>query len=314
MDAFKKSLEQAKLLFDSYFLPQISTYFQSFPSSRVSEAAMYSLGAGGKRIRPIIAINSYYANKNFDSIFLKTQDQLNILLISAALECLHTYSLIHDDLPSMDNDDLRRGLPTNHIKFDEVTAILAGDALNSFGFYLLSELNVSSKELKDCFQILHDGVGLPGMITGQMEDLIEEGKSVPSNTNLGIDPMKRLYSIHSKKTGALIIASFLLGNRLRPDHADRKNDLKIYGEQIGLLFQITDDILDVEGDSNTIGKTPGKDQNSGKLTFPTLFGLDEAKRLRDITKDHALAIASKLDTKTDSFFMGFPTYLAERKN
>lgn len=314
MDAFKKSLEQAKLLFDSFFLPQISSYFQSYPSSRVSEAALYSLSAGGKRIRPIIAINSYYANHEFDSAFDKTQDQLNVLVLSSALECLHTYSLIHDDLPSMDNDDLRRGLPTCHIKFDEVTAILAGDALNSFGFYLLSELNVSKNELKDCFRILHNGVGLPGMIAGQMEDLIEEGKSVISESTLPIDPMKRLYSIHSKKTGALIVASFLLGNRLRPDHAKRENDLKTYGEQIGLLFQITDDILDVEGDTVTIGKTPGKDQNSGKLTFPALFGLDQTKKLRDVTKENALAIASKLDSKSDSFFMGFPAYLAERKN
>jgi geranylgeranyl diphosphate synthase type II len=314
MDAFTTSLQKARSLFDSYFLSEIRSTFQKFPPSRVSEAALYSLEAGGKRIRPIISINSYYANEEISVLNNQDSSQQNLLLIACALECLHTYSLIHDDLPSMDDDDLRRGLPTCHKKFDVPTAILAGDALNSFGFYLLSQLKATTEEIKDCFTYLHEGVGIPGMITGQMEDLQEEGKAIISEKQSALPTEQRLHSIHEKKTGALIVASFLLGNRLRTDYKERENILRRYANEIGLLFQITDDILDVEGDSVTIGKTPGKDQNSGKLTFPGLYGLKETKRMRDQTRDKAIEHAIKLDKNQDSFFMGFPKYLAERKN
>ncbi len=314
MNAFDQSFQNSKILFDAFFLKNLKKSFDSYPSSRVSEAALYSLEAGGKRIRPIICINSFYANSEVGSYQPANQEQRNLLLLASSLECLHTYSLIHDDLPSMDNDDLRRGHPTCHKKFDEVTAILAGDALNSYGFYLLSQMISEVEVIKDCYSILHEGVGIPGMITGQMEDLIEEGRTAIKKDSQARDPKNRLYSIHNKKTGALIVSSFLLGNRLRSDHFNREKDLRTYAELVGLLFQITDDILDVEGDSKAIGKTPGKDQKSGKLTFPELFGLEGSKKLRDETKTNALTLAHKLDNRNDSFFIGLPEYLANRKN
>lgn len=314
MDEFNNRLINSRNLFDSYFLPKIKSYLVSNSVKRVGEAALYSLEAGGKRIRPIIAINSYYANAIIESSATRSPLLNSLLLIASSLECLHTYSLIHDDLPSMDNDDLRRGLPTCHKKFDEVTAILAGDALNSFGFYLLSEMEVSSQILKDCISILHEGVGFPGMIAGQMEDLIEEGKTKRIESNQENNSIEKLYSIHNKKTGSLIIASFLLGNRLREDFAEREADIRSYGKDIGLLFQITDDILDVEGEANIIGKTPGKDHISGKLTFPSLYGLEKTKKLRDDIRDQAIELAMKLENNQNSFFLGFPRYLAQRKN
>jgi geranylgeranyl diphosphate synthase type II len=314
MDAFKSSIENSKSLFDSFFLPFIKSHFKSYLNSRVAEASIYSLEAGGKRIRPIIAINSYYSgseilpHSKFDLI------QNNLLILSAAIECIHTYSLIHDDLPAMDDDDLRRGLPTCHKKYDVPTAILAGDALNSFGFYLISQLNADSSVLIDCISYLHEGAGFPGMISGQMEDLEAEGKATQRANYSSISDEDRLKSIHSKKTGALIMASFLLGNRLREDYLERIANIQSYAEAIGLLFQITDDILDVEGNKDTIGKTPGKDRSTGKLTFPGHFGLAQSKIIRDETRDKAIFFANSLDKNKNSFFLGFPKYIAERKN
>jgi len=314
MNAFLLSVDNAKSHFDSFFLPFIKSILSSYSNSRVSDACLYSLEAGGKRIRPIIAINSYYGKNPFPNTFFENLSQQNILNIASALECLHTYSLIHDDLPSMDDDDLRRGRPTCHKQFDVPTAILAGDALNSLGFYILSLLEVDTSTLKSCFTYLHEGVGIPGMITGQMEDLQEEGKALVSIKEKNISREDRLESIHSKKTGALIVASFLLGNRLREDYSDRENLIRQYGKEIGLLFQITDDILDVEGNELEIGKTPGKDQRSGKLTYPALYGMEQSKKLRENTKERAISIAKQLKEEDNSFLIGFPNYLAERKN
>ncbi|MCZ8154714.1 MAG: polyprenyl synthetase family protein [Leptospira sp.] len=314
MDAFLTSIQKARSLFDEFFLPYINSTFQTYPKSRVSEAALYSLGAGGKRIRPIISIATYYSNDLISTRNVADQNQTNLLILATALECIHTYSLIHDDLPSMDDDDLRRGFPTCHKQFDVPTAILAGDALNSLGFFLVSQIKNDVNVMRDCLTYLHEGAGFSGMITGQMEDLQEEGKSRLTEERLQISPEDRLHSIHRKKTGALIVASFLLGNRLREDYLARESQIKEYANAIGLLFQITDDILDIEGKKETIGKTPGKDEFAGKLTFPSLYGLDQSKIMRDKTKEHAISIAHVLNDRPDSFFVGFPNYLAERQN
>ncbi|MDF3820903.1 polyprenyl synthetase family protein [Leptospira sp. 96542] len=308
-DSFETLLQKSKQLFSSYFEFTLTQVF--LPRTRITDACVYSLNAGGKRIRPIFAINSYFSSSSLPHTF--SNEHLPVLNISFALECIHTYSLIHDDLPAMDNDDTRRGKPTNHIQFDETTAILAGDALNSLGFYLLSLLPKNDTNLvSDCIQILHKGAGFQGMILGQMEDIEAEKNPKPSD-----DPAeneKILSSIHTKKTGALIEASFLLGNRLRADYKERESTIESYAKEIGLLFQITDDILDVEGNKSNLGKTPGKDAKSGKLTYPSLYGLDKAKLLRDQTVSNAVSIANELALEDQLFFIGLPKYIAERKN
>lgn len=239
MSSFSYHLESAKSLFDPFFIPTIQTILKGFSPSRVSEAALYSLQAGGKRIRPAIAINSYYANQNIPKPNTEDINLNNLLYLSSAIESIHTYSLIHDDLPSMDDDDMRRGMPTCHKKFDVPTAILAGDALNSLGFYLVRFINSNDANLlKDCLDYLHEGAGIPGMITGQMEDLEEEGKSGTSEYRKSLSRKERLLSIHEKKTGALIIASFLLGNRLRSDFKEREAKIKEYSKEIGIYFKL----------------------------------------------------------------------------
>ncbi|GBF43349.1 geranyltranstransferase [Leptospira ellinghausenii] len=268
---------------------------------------MYSLKAGGKRVRPIFVLNSFFEpNKLTQGI---GSHNLSVLLASLAVECIHTYSLIHDDLPAMDDDDTRRGKPTCHKQFDEATAILAGDTLNSLSFYLLSMMDSEDPFLiRDSIQILHKGAGLKGMIQGQMED-IEEEKN-PSNR----DRESKLLSIHEKKTGALIESSFLLGNRLRPDWKERESVLSSYAKEIGLLFQITDDILDVEGNLEELGKTPGKDAKAGKLTYPSLYGMEKTKSLRSDSVNKAITLATELSSMNHEFFLGLPKYIAERKN
>ncbi|TGN20392.1 polyprenyl synthetase family protein [Leptospira idonii] len=314
MNSFSDSIDSARSVFDPFFLPFLTETFYKYGLSRASEAALYSLRAGGKRIRPVISINSYYANekitKDESSITLK-----NLLILSSSIECIHTYSLIHDDLPSMDDDDFRRGKPTCHKEFDVPTAILAGDALNSLGFYLIGLIETEDpKVLRDLLSYLHQGAGVPGMITGQMEDLEEEGKAGLSSHRKNISSAEKLISIHEKKTGALIHSSFLMGNRLREDYAERETVLSEYAKEIGLLFQITDDILDVEGSKESLGKTPGKDADSGKLTYPGLYGMEKAKQIRDDSRDKALGLAESLESNQFHFFKGLPKYIAERKN
>ncbi|WP_208597397.1 polyprenyl synthetase family protein [Leptospira yanagawae] len=304
--SFTEILQNSKQLFDSFFTSYTPKLFS--PKTRITDACLYSLEAGGKRIRPIFVINSYFDSKDLPNSISEVNNH-SVLLASLAVECIHTYSLIHDDLPAMDNDDTRRGKPTCHKQFDEATAILAGDTLNSLSFYLLSMIETNELHLiRDLIQILHKGAGMTGMIQGQMED-IEEEKN-PSDTN----KESKLHSIHEKKTGALIESSFLLGNRLRLDWKERESILSSYAKEIGLLFQITDDILDVEGNFAELGKTPGKDAKAGKLTYPGLFGMEKAKSLRKESVDKAISFAKQLPSLNHEFFLGLPKYIAERKN
>lgn len=306
LPSFSEILKTSKQLFDSFFESYTKELFS--PTTRITEACLYSLRAGGKRIRPIFVLNSFF---NPDHLPTKTnlKDQKSVYLAALAVECIHTYSLIHDDLPAMDNDDTRRGLPTCHIQFDEATAILAGDTLNSISFYLLSLIeSTDPTAIRDSIQILHKGAGIQGMILGQMED-IEEEKNPSSK-----DKESKLISIHEKKTGALIEASFLLGNRLRPDWKEREAVISSYAKEIGLLFQITDDILDVEGNLEDLGKTPGKDAKAGKLTYPGLYGMETAKRFKNESVEKAISLVAGLPSLNNEFFLGLPKYIAERKN
>ncbi|MCG6143886.1 polyprenyl synthetase family protein [Leptospira bandrabouensis] len=303
---FSNILTNSKQLFDSFSESYTKELFQ--PRTRITDACLYSLQAGGKRIRPIFVLNSFFHPDQLPKK-LNTNNHLSVYLAAFAVECIHTYSLIHDDLPAMDNDDTRRGMPTCHIQFDEATAILAGDTLNSLSFYLLSLFeNTDSTTIRDSIQILHNGAGMKGMILGQMEDIEEEKNPSP------IDKESKLASIHEKKTGALIEASFLLGNRLRPDWLERESVISSYAKEIGLLFQITDDILDVEGNLADLGKTPGKDAKAGKLTYPSLYGMDTAKKLRDESVSKAISLVANVSSLNNEFFLGLPKYIAERKN
>jgi geranylgeranyl diphosphate synthase type II len=298
MENFLIQYKMIKNLFEKFFKEEIFELIQKDFHPKLAEACIYSLDAGGKRIRPILAISA--------SQFDITNFSRDSFLIASSLECIHTYSLIHDDLPAMDNDDFRRGIPTCHKKFSESTAILAGDALNSFAYYLLSKME--RKDLiNKLIQLLHDGSGGSGMISGQLEDLELEN-------NPDFFSEQALNTIHSKKTGALIHSSLLMGNLLHEDSSSTEVIFSEYGTKLGLLFQITDDIIDVEGNFEEIGKTPGKDSKNNKLTYISLYGLDKSKKIRDELTENLISIGTKLVNYKTSFFTKLPLYIATRKN
>ena len=247
---------------------------------RLHEAMRYSVFAGGKRIRPALLVLTAEA-------FGAGRDEL--LPAASALELIHTYSLIHDDLPALDNDDLRRGKPTLHRRYGEATAILAGDALLTLG------LGVLAREPADrgptvrlrALQAVGAAIGTRGMIGGQMADL-ETSDRWPESA------ATELEWIHRRKTGALIRVAVFLGG-LYADASDAElNRLGRLGELIGLSFQIADDMLDVEGSVGNLGKSVGKDAEARKLTYPGLFGLEESRKLLERAREEALAVAGEL--------------------
>lgn len=233
------------------------------PAFRVVEAMHYSLMAGGKRLRPILCLAGAEAVGG---------DPGEALPVACALEMIHTYSLIHDDLPAMDDDDLRRGRPTCHRQFDEATAILAGDGLLTEAFRIMADAapKFSGREavLLEIIQLIGQAAGYMGMVGGQMLDLLAEGRKVN---------LKELELIHRMKTGALLTAAVRSGGLVGGGSRQEVTVLTNYGEKFGLAFQITDDILDVEGDSAEMGKTAGMDEKRQKATYPALLGLKEAK-------------------------------------
>lgn len=248
-------------------------------------AMRYSLFAGGKRIRPILCLAAAEA---------LDIDPTPYLPIACSLECIHTYSLIHDDLPAMDNDDLRRGKPTNHKVFGEAEAILAGDGLLTFAFDLLSNTEVSGPIKSDdrirIIQIIAQAVGSLGMVGGQALDIESEGKSIPFET---------LQYLHSCKTGALITASVQTGAVIGQAKQGQLEALTVYGKAIGLAFQIVDDLLDVEGTEEELGKAVGADAALNKATYPSLFGVEETRKKAIAAVDNALAALEGFDEKAD---------------
>ena len=226
----------------------------------IYDSASYSLNIGGKRIRPILMILSYSMYKN---------NWKDILPVAAAIEMIHTYSLIHDDLPAMDNDDLRRGMPTNHKKYGEAIAILAGDTLLNEAMSLMMSFALKNGEnaLKAAIEIA-EAAGPEGMIGGQVVDIVSEGKKVSKDV---------LNYMHLKKTGELIRASVVVGAMLAGANEDDKNKLNEFGQKLGLVFQIKDDILDVEGNVNKLGKNTLSDENNDKTNFISLYGLEYCK-------------------------------------
>lgn len=240
---------------------------------RLHEAMRYSIQAGGKRLRPVLLLAA--------AELLDPDERTDPLPAAVAAECVHTYSLIHDDLPCMDNDDLRRGRPTCHKAFDEATALLAGDALLTHAFLLLgrnyrSELGLSLvRELATAADSQH-------LIGGQMDDLLAEKNAALSEP--------QLQSIHLRKTAAMIEASLVMGGLIGgANQGEVLNTLRRGGRSLGLAFQIVDDILDSTGDAATLGKTPGKDARAGKATFVRLFGLDASRK---IAEEHSTSAAS----------------------
>jgi geranylgeranyl pyrophosphate synthase len=250
---------------------------------RVHQAIRWSLFGGGKRLRPALVIA---AGETFGA------PRGELLSTACALELIHTYSLIHDDLPAMDDDDLRRGRATCHIQFDEATAILAGDALQSLAFQTIAADESLSPELRlQLVSSLAHSAGTPdGMVAGQALDLEADASTVDA---------ARLITIHQKKTGALICASVLSGAMIaRAPVVDRDN-LAVYAHHLGLLFQITDDLLDVTASAVELGKTPGKDERAQKATYVSLYGLEKARNMAAAEYSSATAALDQVSRNTD---------------
>lgn len=248
---------------------------------RLYEAMNYSLLQGGKRIRPILTKAVLEAMKVDASLYKE---------FLCALECIHTYSLIHDDLPAMDNDDYRRGNLTNHKVYGDGMAILAGDGLLTYAFQLCSENTTASAEQKiKAIQCLATAAGPEGMVGGQAFDLLSEGKHIP---------LEELKILHSGKTGALFNAAIELGLILSNADQAKYAAYMTYANCLGLLFQITDDILDVTGTIEELGKTPGSDIRQDKSTYVSLLGLDEARNEAHAVAQKAHAALATIEDDT----------------
>ncbi len=244
----------------------------------VHAAMRWSLFAGGKRLRPALLLATARTFRATEALLLNT---------ACALEMVHTYSLIHDDLPAMDDDDLRRGRPTCHIRFGEATAILAGDALQALAFQAIAEDDQLTSEVRVGLIVeLARAVGTPaGMVAGQAEDLAAESSAVTS---------ERLEQIHRRKTGALIVAAVRSGALIAGAKTSELEAVTRYAAALGLLFQITDDVLDVTATAEDLGKTPGKDARSRKATYAALYGLDAARERAQSVYTEACAALDEL--------------------
>ncbi|HBR02850.1 MAG TPA: farnesyl-diphosphate synthase [Ruminiclostridium sp.] len=262
----------------------------------IYDAMNYSLTAGGKRLRPVLSLAV---------CSMLNGDEVAVLPFACAIELIHTYSLIHDDLPCMDNDDFRRGKPTSHKVFGEAMAVLSGDGLLNLAFEKMLEETIRDA---DCYyraktaRLIADAAGTNGMILGQVIDLESENKDISYD---------RLCDMHQKKTGALIRAAVLAPAELFNAPEEIKKALESYARAIGLAFQIKDDILDFEGDSAVLGKTTGKDSKNHKSTFVTLLGREKARELLKASVDQALESIKPLgDT---AFLDQMAVYIAERE-
>ena len=264
-----------------------------FDDSLLSEAIRYSVLGGGKRLRPILV---YLIGELGNA----ENDSLDIL--AGSVEIIHCYSLIHDDLPSMDDDDLRRGKPTTHKKYDEATAILAGDALQPFAFELVTTINISDKNKLSIIKSLAQACGYQGMVGGQIKD-------IHSND---IKDVKSLDIMHSQKTGSLIQCSIETAGILSDLSKQDIESLIEYGDKIGLAFQIQDDIIDIESPSTVSGKDQGSDVEKDKLTYPSIVGIENSKaRAFDLAKE-AKEKLQLLERNTDNLCK-LADYIVSRK-
>jgi geranylgeranyl diphosphate synthase, type II len=269
------------------------------PKARIVEAMRYALMSGGKRLRPVLCLAAC------ETVGGKTDQSLPV---ACALEMIHTYSLIHDDLPAMDDDCTRRGRPTCHIAFDEATAVLAGDALLTLAFETLSSKeirnNVAAEHWLDIISVISVAAGYKGMVEGQMRDMLAEQQ--------GCLLLSELEELHLLKTGALIEASVCSGALLGQGSCDQIASLKVYSKNIGLAFQVADDILNVEGDPSVMGKRAGTDQHRCKSTYPSLLGLSASKETASRLISHALESLAQFDHKADPLRL-IAAYIINRK-
>ncbi len=292
----KKYLNEKKEVVDSFF----HLYFKDLQGPPILREAMaYSLFAGGKRMRPILAIASCEACGG---------DPEEIVPYASTLELIHTYSLIHDDLPSMDNDDLRRGKPTNHRVYGEAISILTGDALLTEAFRILANTapgcKMDAASLLQAIQLIADASGCNGMVAGQVQDILSE--NIPADR-------ETLDFIHMHKTAALIRASVKLGFILSGGDDDKDAALTSYGNNIGLAFQVTDDILDIKGETEHLGKKVGSDEKINKMTFPRLYGIEKSREIAEQLVSDAVASLGVFSTEADTL-REIAMYLLNRRN
>jgi geranylgeranyl diphosphate synthase type II len=258
------------------YLPESREGRRARCPARLGEAMAYSLMAGGKRLRPVLCLLAAEACGG---------DAEAALPAACALEMVHTYSLIHDDLPAMDDDDLRRGRPTCHKAFDEATAILAGDGLLTLAFEVVARHVRPAEVAAACVGVLAEAAGPAGMVAGQMADLEAEGRDDAT--------LEALEAIHRRKTGALLRASLRMGALVAGADEPRLRALDAYGRAVGLAFQIIDDLLDVQGDEAKLGKRVQKDSQLGKWTYPGLLGIEGSRRrARQLAEEAVAALAS----------------------
>jgi geranylgeranyl pyrophosphate synthase len=264
---------------------------------RLHTAMRYSLEAGGKRLRPVLVLAAA-------ELFGLKPDDDSALPAAIALECVHTYSLIHDDLPCMDDDDLRRGRPTAHKQFDEATALLAGDALLTHAFALLAE-NYAGELSRKLVRELADAAGSRRLIGGQMEDLLAEKKSDATPDELEF--------IHLNKTAAMIEASLVMGALVGGAASGEAEKIRTAGRHLGLAFQIIDDVLDATADSATLGKTAGKDAKADKTTFVKLHGIAASRKIAREHTESALLDLRRLAGDT-AFLVALIESMASRSS
>ena len=281
---FKKYLNKKCVLVDKA-LDKLMPVKEEYPSI-INQAMRYSVFAGGKRVRPVLVIMAA------EALGFKAE---RVMPTACAMELIHAYSLIHDDLPCMDDDDYRRGKLTNHKVFGENMAVLGGDGLLTFAFELIAKnmeiKGVNPSTVVKALKIIADGAGTHGMVGGQVVDIISENKKLS-------EPV--LQYIHTHKTGALIRASILSGAVLCNADDKKYKALRIYGEHIGLIFQIVDDILNVTGDAKKLGKAVGSDAKRKKMTYPSLFGLKQSREEVELLSEKAKAAVKPFGKKAET--------------
>ncbi|TYA51646.1 (2E,6E)-farnesyl diphosphate synthase [Aggregatibacter actinomycetemcomitans] len=293
---FSQDLQHVQQRINQFLAKQFA-HIDSAPAP-LAEAMKYGLLLGGKRIRPFFV---YATGKMLGA------DMAHLDYAAAAIEAIHAYSLIHDDLPAMDDDELRRGHQTCHIAFDEATAILAGDALQTLAFEILTDIpHLSAEQKLMLIKTLSAAAGVKGMCLGQSLDLISEQKIIS---------LQELEQIHLNKTGALLTAALKMGFICSPHFADAAlaQQLERYATAIGLAFQVQDDILDIEGDSATLGKTTGSDLTADKSTYPKLLGLEGAKQKALELYERALTELKNLPFNTTALY-ALAEFIVKRKS
>ncbi len=288
----KSVLKEYKISIDAYLEKVFSD--RNYDYAKVIDAMAYSVAAGGKRIRPILALEfARISNSNVEKM----------MPLACAVELIHTYSLIHDDLPCLDNDDMRRGQPSCHVQFDEATALLAGDGLLTMAFDLIANSVIADNSKIKAIGILAKNAGVHGMIGGQVLDIAHEGQSVTQ---------KQLDEINLLKTSALIEAACLMGC-VESDNEKVIDAAKTYAKNVGLAFQITDDILDVTSSVEQLGKPIGSDAENKKDTYVSILGVEKCKKIALELTQEACSKLEKLEGDT-AFLIELAKYLCDRNN